>query len=315
MVTKVYCTLTVLQTTALMATGAMGFYDALCHTFGTLATGGFSTHQNSVAAYHSLGVELVIIFFMICGATSFSLHNRLWQGNVREFFRDPEWRLFIFVLGLATLVCTVNMLGYFGVTMREEGHSAHYDSFGSALRAAAFSVTSMMTNTGFVTDDFDQWPYLSRMLLVLVMFIGGCAGSTSGGIKVVRVFVLAKILYYRLENLFRPHLMRTVRLRGEPIREQAQKDVTTFFMAFLVTFAAGCLAMSFWGLPFESAASAVAASMTCTGPGLGLVGATETYSALSAGGQLTLVALMVLGRLELLSVLALLLPGFWRPGR
>jgi trk system potassium uptake protein TrkH len=314
LVTKVYCTLTVLQTAALMGIGGMGIYDALCHTFGTLATGGFSTQQASVAAYDSVAVECVIILFMIFGATSFSLHHRLWHGQWTAFLRDPEWRLFIGVLAIGVALCTANVMGWFGVAAREPEAAELGVGAARALRDAAFTVTSVMTNTGFVTADFDQWPYFSRMLLVILMFIGGCAGSTSGGIKVVRVYVLAKILYFRLENLFRPHLVRTVRLRGEVIREQAQKDVTTFFMAFLVTFAVGCLAMSAWGLSFESAASAVAACMTCTGPGLGIVGASESYSAVPAGGQITLVVLMVLGRLELLSALALLLPSFWRPG-
>lgn len=313
---KLYVLLTVMQTIALLATGAMGLFDALCHTFGTLATGGYSTRQSSVGAYDSVSVEIVIIVFMIAGATSFALHDRLFKRQWREVLRDPEWRLFLAILGVAVLVCALNVQGFFGHSNLEEG-GAQPDprGFRHALRAAAFSVTSLMTNTGFATEDFDAWPHFSRMLLVLLMFLGGCAGSTTGGIKMARLIVLAKLLYLRLERSFRPHVVRAVRLRGGAIPEPVQFDATTFFLAYLITFGAGCLVMSAWGLPFDSAASAVAACMTCTGPGLGLVGASETYSIVPDGGLITLAVLMVLGRLELMTALALCVPGFWRPGR
>lgn len=308
----IYLVLTVLETGALMATGAMGLFDALCHTFGTLATGGYSTKQASIGHYNSVAVEGVVIVFMVAGATSFALHDKLFRGRFRTAFSDPEWTIFLGLLVLAIVLCSLNIYGVFGwrdLDPAAEGYTPV--TFKHALRAAAFNVTSLFTNTGFATDDFDRWPYFSRMLIVFLMFLGGCAGSTTGGVKIARVIVLAKILFSRLERLFRPHLVRVIRMRGEEIPEQAVVDATTFFVAYVLTYALGCLAMAAWGLPFASAASAVAAAMTCTGPGIELIGATETYSIVPDGGLLTLIVLMVTGRLEFMAVFALLVPRFW----
>lgn len=316
---QVYLALTVLQTAALLLTGKMDLFESLCHTFGTLATGGFSTRQLSIGAYDSIAVETITIVFMIAGATSFALYFGFMQGKWLSLFRDLEWRVFVFLLAGAVLLVATNVAGYWGADpvageTRSPNVSASIDppALAHALRASVFNVTSVMTNTGFVTDDFDAWPFFSRMLLLVLMSIGGSAGSTSGGIKIVRLIMVVKMLYHHLERTFRPHTIRALRVGGQVIKEETQRAVCIFVLAYVACFAVCSLAMSSFGLPFQSAASSVAACISNTGPGLELVGATESYSTVPQGGLLFLCFCMILGRLELFTVLVLLVPSFWR---
>ncbi len=312
-----YLALTVAQVLALLLTRKMDLFDALCHTFGTLATGGYSTRQASIAAYDSVAVETIIIFFMVCGATSFSLHSFFLRGDLRAFFRDSEWRFYIMVLMAAVLVCTLNLSGWFGHAPlgAPSTESSGPMGFAHALRVSAFNVTSVFTNTGFATDDFDRWPFFSRAVLLLLMTIGGCAGSTAGGIKAVRILILAKLLWQKIERSFRPRIVRAARISGDPVSNEVLFDVAAFFAAYMAVFVAGALVMSAWGLPLDSALSSVLACMSCTGPGLELVGPGVTYSCIPNGGLISLIVLMLLGRLELFTFLVLVVPAFWQTGK
>lgn len=310
---KIYVVLTLLQTAALMLTPRMDLFDSLCHAFGTLATGGFSTRQASIAAYDSIAVEAVTILFMLCGATSFALYFNFIHGDYRSLFKSQEWRALIAIWAIASLLVTFNVFSMAPdarATVTLAGGQAD-PSFAHTLRVSAFSVTSIMTNTGFVTADFDQWPSFSRVLLVVLMCIGGSAGSTSGGIKIVRLLMVLKLLYQRLENTFRPYTIRALRVEDEVINDALKLRVLVFVLAYVICFAVASLVMAAFGLGFDSAASAVATCMSNTGPGLGLVGAVETFSAVPAGGQLFLCFCMILGRLELLTLLVLFVPTFW----
>lgn len=311
---KIYVALTLLNTAAYLLTGKMDLFDSLCHTFGTLATGGFSTRQESIFFYHSLPVEVVTIFFMICGASSFGLYLALVQGDRLAFFRNTEWRAMIGVLILAVLLAATNVAGYWGASVAGQTppESPEFPNFWHSLRVAAFSVTSLATNTGYVTEDFDVWPFFSRMLLVAVMCIGGSAGSTAGGIKVIRVVMVLQMLRHRIERMFRPYTVRALRVDDDVIDEGIQRNVLLFVLAYLLCLGGCSLVMSAFGLSFDSAISAVAACMSNTGPGLGIVGGAETYSLVPPGGQLFLCFCMILGRLEILAVLVLFMPGFWR---
>jgi trk system potassium uptake protein len=310
---KIYFGLTVVQTVLLMMAD-MSFYDALCHTFATLATGGFSPRADSVAAFNSPMVETIIIVFMVLAGTNFTLFFVMMRGHWKAPFQDTEWRVYIAVLVLATMLITLNLLGVQGAAELPEPPQATEYTASGAFRVAAFQVVSIMTTTGFCTDDFELWPQFSRALLVVLMFVGGCAGSTGGGLKVVRIIMLLKMAYWRLEKTFRPKTIRTVRVNEAVIDEDVQKTVYGFFVLYIFIFAFGGLFMSFLGLPFQTAFTSVAATLNNIGPGLEHVGAIENYAFISAPGKLFLSLCMVMGRLELFSICVLFLPGFWRRG-
>ncbi|HOD49819.1 MAG TPA: TrkH family potassium uptake protein [Candidatus Hydrogenedentes bacterium] len=314
---KIYLGLTVIQVVALLCTGKMDLFESICHAFGALATGGFSTRQMSIAAYDSVAVEIIIIASMISGATSFALYVGILDGNWKSLFQNTEWRALILVLTVSTLLVALNAAGYLGEPQltppgAAAAAAASPPSFAHALRASAFSVTSMMTNTGYTTDDYDTWPYFSRMLLVVLMFIGGSAGSTAGGMKVIRSVMLLKMLRHRLETTFCPYTVRALRVDGHVISDDTQRGVLLFVLAYILCFVVCSLVMSLFGLPYDSATSAVATCMSNTGPGLGLVGGAETYSIVPPAGLLFLSFCMILGRLEVLTILVLLMPTFWR---
>lgn len=308
----IYLGFTVLETGALMIAG-LGFFEALCHTFGTLATGGFSTRPASVGEFQNVWVEIIVIVFMICAGTNFALHYGMLRGDWKALFRDTEWRAYITILLIVVLLVAINLMGW-GVQTPSQGARPVklYHSFTEALRYAAFQVVSIMTTTGFCTDDFDRWPDFSRMMLLALMFVGGCAGSTGGGMKVIRVLILAKMAYWRLEKSFRPRTVRAVRIGGHPVDEAVQQTVYAFFALHLFWTVSGSLFMAYLGLPFMSALGAVAATLNNIGPGLEAVGASMNYSAVPCLGKVFLTVSMVLGRLELFSVLVLFVPAFWK---
>lgn len=311
----IYGILTVLQTAALMIVG-MSFFDALCHAFGALGTGGYSTRNLSVAAYDSFAIELVIILSMISGATNFGIYFAMFKGDWLAPFRDLEWRVFILILCATTILIALNLLGMQwhmtsvpqtieGVMQRE-----YLGTFG-AFRQAAFQVTSLMTNTGFITANFDTWPPFSRALLMTVMLLGGCAGSTCGGMKIIRLIVLVKIVVCRLRNAYNPKLAGVVRVGETVINDDAQRGVASFFILYVACIIFGTLAMSLLGLPLVSAMTSVVATLNTTGPGLGLVGPALDFHLVPGAGKLVLCLCMLVGRLEIFSVFVFLLPSFW----
>lgn len=315
---KIYFGLTVLETVALMLAG-MSLYDALCHTFGTLATGGFSPRAESIGAFQSVSVDLIVIVFMVLAGTNFALYFAMLNGDWAAPFRNTEWRVYMTILGIAIVLVTFNLVGAQGTAALEvptdtAGQTPPEYSFGHALRVAAFQVVSITTTTGYCTDDFNVWPYFSRALLVMLMFIGGCAGSTGGGIKVIRVIMLAKMAYRSLESTFRPKTVRALRINGEVVDDDIQRTVLSFFVLYIAIFAGATAFMSFLGLPFQTALTSVAATLNNIGPGLEYVGAIENYALIPGIGKIMLSLCMVMGRLELLSICVLFLPAFWRQG-
>jgi len=289
---------------ALMLAG-MDLYNAVNHAMTTLSTGGFSTKQASIGHFDNLAVELIIIFFMTIAGTSFALFFVMFKKDWKAPFKDTEWRAFIIIIGAITLILMLNLI--LGTSTGDEKFGP-----GQALRAAAFQSVSIVTGTGFGTSNFDQWPPLSRMLLFVCMFFGACAGSTAGGIKIVRLIMLAKIAYWRVENTFRPKTIRAVRIGEHVIDDDTRKSVHAFFVIYIGWFVLGSLFMAALGLPFETAMSSVAATLNNVGPGLDLVGPVNDYSQIPAVGKLFLSLCMVLGRLELFSVCVLFVPGFWK---
>lgn len=313
---KMYIGLTVAQTMLLMGAG-LDFFEALCHTFGTLATGGFSTHDTSVAAYQSVYVELIIIAFMVVAGGNFSLYFVMIRGDWRSLPKNTEWRVYMAILLVSTVLVTANLMGFQGNAGANpppspDGSIMPEYGFWHALRAAAFQVVSIMTTTGFCTENFETWPFFSRALLLLLMFVGGCAGSTGGGMKVIRWVLLSKMAYYHLKGTFQPKTIQTVRLGGQVVEQEVQRKLYTFFFLYIGVFLFGTVFMSLLGLPLQTASSSVIATLNNIGPGLEMVGAVENFAFIPAAGKLFLTLCMVMGRLELFSICVLFIPAFWR---
>ncbi len=308
----IYLVFTVIQTVLLMCAG-MNLYDALVHTFGTLATGGFSSRNASIAAYDSVLIEFIIIVFMILCGTNFGLYFAMLHGDRWAMLKNTEWRVFIVILAVVILLITCNLMGMQGQLKDDPvlPNTPDY-SWGQALRHSAFIATSLMTSTGYGTEDFDQWPHFSRLLLVIVMCLGCCAGSTSGGIKVVRLIILFKMCYWRLEGTFRPKTVRPIRINGQVVDDDMQRSIFSFFVIYVSVFLVSALYLSFIGLPFQTALSAVAATINNAGPGLELVGPTRNFSFIPDSGKVVLSVCMAMGRLELFSLGVLFVPSFWR---
>lgn len=282
----------------LLRAGGMTWFDAVCHAFATIATGGFSTQSASIAAYHSLYIEIVIIAFMFLSATNFALHYRALHGQF-GYFRDAEFR-FYFLFWLTTCL-SLTLIVWRSV----------YASFGEAARAAFFSGTSLLTTTGFCTADFDAWPAPAKITLILAMLVGGCAGSTSGAIKQMRIMVVLKRIIREIWLFIHPQAVFPVRLGKQVIEPSAVGNIGTYFGLYLLVFALASLVVSFW-TDGETALTAVAATLGGVGPGFSLAGATETFQPFPTPAKLVFIGCMLAGRLEFYALAAVMMPRFWR---
>ncbi len=295
----VYVLISALEVLALVLAG-MPLYDAVCHTFTTMATGGFSTRGASIAAYESARIDWIIIFFMFLAGSNFALHYRGWH-RPGAYFRDPEWRTYAVILIVAIVV--VGGVLWLGADYGPEW----------ALRSSAFQVVSILTTTGFATDDYEVWHPALRWGLLMLMLVGGCGGSTAGSMKVVRVMVLAKAAMRELAISANPRVVRAIRLgSGRRLDSAVTQNVLGFFMLFVTVLVVGVAVLSAFGLELETAISAAATCLANVGPGLGDVGPTENFAWLPSGAKLFLAFLMLLGRLELYTILALFLPQTWK---
>jgi trk system potassium uptake protein TrkH len=312
--TAIYLGLNGLLTLALLVQG-VSVFDAICHSFGTIATGGFSTYNDSVAHFDHLGIEMTIAFFMVLACTNFALLYALLIGKPSAIWRDAEFRVYIAILVAATL-----LLVAFGLHYQDFEHPAE------ALRYGFFQVASILTNTGFATHNFDTWNEIGRGTLFLLMFIGGCAGSTSCSIKIVRHILFAKIAWIELEHSWRPTVVRPLRLGGKPISDPTVRhNVLVYFGLLLIICVASWMLLDVlepdqaWTEKGHArheklidCASGVGATVNGVGPGLGTIGAVENYGHFQASSKLLFVFLMMVGRLEIFPVLVLFLPRFWR---
>lgn len=295
---KIYLGLTVAEAVLLYLAG-MSVFDAVCHAFATLATGGFSTKNGSVADFDSVPIDLIITGFMFLAGINFGLYFVMLRGRPKALFRDTEFRVYAGIVVVATVVITINIL------------SIHPNVF-EALRYAVFQVVGIVTTTGFGTDNFDVWPPFSKLLLVVLMFVGGSAGSTAGGMKVSRIIVVVKAALNEVYLTFRPQAVRKVKLGRSVMPDPITKSIFGFFVLFLGVFIAGTLFMGALGLDIVTAATAVIATLGNIGPGLARVGSIENFAFIPTVGKVFLSFCMILGRLELYTVLVLLLPDFWK---
>lgn len=322
----IYLALNILLTVILMLEHEqMDLFNALCHAFGTMATGGFSTYNASLGHFNSELVDYTVLLFMLIAGMNFTLLYLVLIGRVGVMWRDVEWRAYLLGIFAATaLIITLSMLVY------HDFDPASVLSFWQELRLAirfvSFQVVSIVTTTGFGTHDFDQWHQFARALMFLLMFVGGCAGSTGGGMKVIRHVLFVKILGMEIERSYHPSVVRPLRIGDNLVTDPELKNqillyfglVTFIFMLSWTTLVA-IEPDTTWtsvGQPVDNklvdSASAVAATLNNIGPGLGTVGAKQNYSNFTSASKLLFTFLMMLGRLELFVILVLLLPSFWR---
>ncbi len=296
----VYFALTVAETILLMF-GGMDLFDALCHTFGTMATGGFSTRNTSVGAYDSAYIEYVIILFMLIAGANFSLHFHALRGNWRVYRRNREFHFYLSLIGIAFLLIAASST-FRGI----------YPGWEEAFRKTLFQVVSILTTTGYGTADYELWSFTAQFVLFSMMFIGGCTGSTGGGMKVMRIHLLVKFVFREITRLVHPRAVVPVRISGTAVGRDVVANVLGFFVLFMLSFAVGVFVMSELGMDMPTSFGAVAATLGNVGPGLGAVGPTDNYSAVPTAGKWVLSTLMLMGRLEIYTVIVLLAPSTWK---
>jgi trk system potassium uptake protein TrkH len=284
----------------LLMLGDMNLFDALCHSFGTLATGGFSTKNQSIAYYNSPYIEYVIIVFMFIGGTSFSLHYLAIKGKIFSYFKDSEFKFYLgvvlFLVSLSAIYLIFN----------------NNQSVESAFRNTAFSIVSVLSSTGFTTVDYEKWaPFFTEIFLIMLL-IGACAGSTSGGVKMVRYQLLLKNSLLELKRLIHPQAVIPVRQNGKAIQPEIILKVGAFVFLYLFIFGIASIILTITGLDAASAMGSVAACLANIGPGLNQTGPVSNYSSVSDFGKWVLSFVMLLGRLEIFTIFVLFSPAFWK---
>ena len=287
---------------ALLWGGGMDFFNALCHTFSTIASGGFSNWNSSIAHYQSPFLQWVLIIFMYLTGISYALHYHLFKGRWRHVLKDRELRLYTFTLLAASLIIAVYVHLY---------HNTRGD-LELSLRNALFQVTSLASTTGFVTVDYSAWHGLPQFMLMLLMFIGGCGGSTSGGFKFMRVLLLLKGAYQELFRIVHPRAVRRMKLGNTIVHQDVLLAVSRYLVIYLCLFVIFSVALASMGLDLTTVLSGVIACLSCVGPGFGIVGPVDNYGALPEAAKGILSLAMLLGRLETYAILLLFMPEFWR---
>ena len=294
----IYILMTALETLLLLL-GGMSFYDALLHAFATAGTGGFSTESESLAAFDSLYLEMVVSIFALLFSTNFNLFFLLLVGRGRSVWKNEELRVYFGVVFFATVTIAWNIVRLYG-------------SFGTALRHAFFNTAMVITTSAFNTVDYTAWPEYSKLLLVLLMMSGACAGSTCGGFKLSRLIMLVKAGRVELQRMAHPRAVLRVEIDGKRIDTATVRAVLVYFFFYVGIILLTTLLLSIGGRDIATNLSAAVACVSNIGPGMGLIGPSGNYTVFSDAGRLLLCAVMLLGRLELYPLLVALHPSVWR---
>ena len=295
----IYFGMTVLEI-IMLKFGGMNLFDSMVYTFGSVGTGGFATKNNSVAFYDSTYIHLVIGTFMIMAGTNFTIYYSLFKKKFKDVLLDEELRLYLLIIFLAVISIAANL--YF----------TNYGNLGISLRDSYFQVGSVMTTTGYSTTDFDLWPSFSKGILLLLMFIGASAGSTAGGLKVIRILILFKLIRREISKIFHPRAVIPIKANDRIVSNDTVSSIISFVALYFVIFVVSTLLVTLEGINLESAASAVVATLSNIGPGLGFVGPTQNFAGFHDATKVLFTFLMLLGRLELFTIVALLAPKNWR---
>ena len=300
-VAGIYLALSVAAAGAYLIAG-MNAFDAVAQMFTSVSTGGFSVRNDSIAGFDSVAIELVAIAVMILAAINFAFYWRAIRGGALRP-QLAEVRAFLLILTVSTIAVTASLL-----IADDVGGAAE------ALRQAAFSVITINTGTGYTTADFDAWNEFARLGLLFLMFVGGCAGSTAGGMKVIRIILLGRIAEQEVSRQLQPSSVQVLRLGGRPFPEVVRAAVLSFALVYALVFLVGAFALAITGVDLVTAISGTSATLNIVGPGLGDVGAAESFTAVPAGGRAVGLVLMLIGRLEVFTVVALL-AALFRLGR
>lgn len=298
---KIYLGLSAVEAALLMLAG-MNLYDALTHTFSTLSTGGFSPRNTSVAAFASPWVEVIIVVFMILAGANFSLYYGLRQrGGLKALFKDPELQIYLVVtFGVSAVVSLILLSG------------DSYSHGGRAFLDAIFQVAGILTTTGFATADYETWPNSARILIFSLMFVGGCAGSTAGGVKIMRFVIGIKASAREARLMFSPSHIIAVFVGGKTVPETIVRSVMGFFFLYFASWGVGTLLLTVGSPDLETAAGAAIATLGNIGPGLSAVGPSGNFAFFAPWQKIVMVVLMWLGRLEVYALVALMTVAFWR---
>lgn len=295
----IYLLLTIILTGILKALG-MSLYDAVNHACSAIATGGFSPYNTSIAHFQSPSIEYAIGIFMILAAGNFALYYQMTQSGIKVLWEDLEFKTYIFILAVITVLITANIVYVNGYSLAD------------GFRSAFFQVASFGSTTGYISDDYDKWPSFSKLLLAVMFFTGGCAGSTAGGIKVCRFIVLIKTVAAELRRTLHPQMLLNVYYGNKRLPVQTIINISRFFFVYILVVAALSLVLTLGGLSVEESIFGVATCISSVGPAFDSIGAAGNYAHLAASGKLALALAMLLGRLELFTALALLRSEYWR---
>lgn len=278
----------------------MDLFDAVTHSFGTLGTGGFSTYNDSIAHFNSLPIEIVITVFMLIAGVNFNLYYMLIFGKGKGVFKDPEFKTYVgIVVGSIVIICASLCI------------TNTYGSVFESIRKTVFQVASIISSTGYATADFDIWPSTAKIVIILLMFIGGCASSTAGGVKVIRVMLLMKIIKRSVQNKLNPRAVTSIKLGGKEVSDETLNGVAAFLSLFTVLLFAGTFIITLTGV---DGVTAFTSSLTCLsniGPGLNLIGPTCNFAFYPGIIKILLSFYMIAGRLELFTIFLLITPDFW----
>ena len=299
----IYFTLTVTET-VLLKLGGMSWFDAVCHAFGTIATGGFSTKQDSIGYWDSAYIHYVIATFMILSGVNLSLYYFGFKNKFKKILTNEELRYYLIFLFLFTIIVTVSLFDF--------STSFSFEKMEIAFREAFFNVTAVMTTTGFATTDYMNWKTFTWILLLIAMITGASAGSTSGAVKMVRIVVVVKYCYYEFKRIIHPNAVVPVRYNGHLVGEDVITKILAFVILYLITIAFGVFVLSLSGMPFQESIGGLITCLGGVGPGLGAVGPAGNFSEIPEFSKWFLSFIMLLGRLELFTVLVLFTPAFWK---
>ena len=312
---RIYMGLTLVQVMLLKLSG-LGWFDAVTHSFTTLATGGFSNHSESIAYFGSWLVELIIIVFMFGAGLNFAIYDTTIRLGPRRGWKlaiaSGEVRTYVGMITGSTVVIA-GALWFWGGSNGVVGSATpDYRGFWLCMRDSLFSVVSLQTSTGFGTANFDQWPEFCRVVLMTLALVGACAGSTGGGLKVVRFLIVAKAAFRGIRRFARPRAIHSLRIDDQTLDERVVASVTGYFGLWVLIALAGTLCLCAFGIDMVTSSTSVLATLNNIGPGLNMVGPTQNFAAMPALAKLLLSLFMILGRLEFYAVVILLVPSFWR---
>tara|TARA_B100001996_G_scaffold69785_1_gene51050 strand:- start:2782 stop:4251 length:1470 start_codon:yes stop_codon:yes gene_type:complete len=297
---SIYVTFILIETLLLYAFG-MSFFDSICHSFATMATGGFSTHSSSIAHFNSPLIEWTVLIFMFIAATNFTLHY-IFLGNFKfKYYKDDEFKFYFILFLVITIVIAINLI-------MNNLYASNFDS----IRHAAFTTISLLSTTGFTTENFEVWPHLSITLCFFLFFIGGSAGSTTGGLKIIRTVLIFKYLYFELKKLLHPNVVYNIKIGKKIINEDVIKNTLGFYLFYIMIFVLFSIFISFYNIDLITSITLSASSLGNIGPGLGTIGPYDNWGHLPNAVKIISSFCMLLGRLEIFTVMVLVSRIFFK---